>query len=225
MKIVVTGASRGIGLELVKQLLARGDDVVAAVRDPEGAGELRALARPSLSIQRCDVTDQASVDALARAIDGPVDIVINNAGINLPRQKLSDLDLAVTLELYATNAIGPLRVTHALLPHLRRGTAKKLVHITSGMGSIADNQRGESYGYRMSKAALNMMSKSLAVDLRGDGIISFVINPGWVKTDLGGVTAPTPVQDSARGILARIDEATLETSGSFLNWSGGTYPW
>jgi NAD(P)-dependent dehydrogenase (short-subunit alcohol dehydrogenase family) len=106
-------------------------------------------------------------------------------------------------------------VTTALLPLVRRGTAKKLVHITSGMGSITDNQRGESYGYRMSKAALNMMSKSIAVDLRGEGIVSIVINPGWVQTDLGGTTAPTPVADSARGILARIDEATLETSGSF----------
>ncbi|MDQ3335415.1 MAG: SDR family oxidoreductase [Myxococcota bacterium] len=225
MRIVVTGASRGIGLELVKQLLARGDVVDAAVRDPDRATDLRALERPTLHVHRCDVTDQASVDSLARAIAAPVDVVINNAGINLPRQKLTDLDLAATLELYATNAIGPLRVTHALLPHVRRGTVKKLVHVTSGMGSIADNQRGESYGYRMSKAALNMMSKSLAVDLRGEGIVSFVINPGWVKTDLGGTSAPTPVGDSARGILARIDEATLETSGSFLNWSGGTYPW
>ena len=113
----------------------------------------------------------------------------------------------------------------ALLPHVRRGGAKKLVHITSGMGSIADNQRGESYGYRMSKAALNMMSKSLSIDLRGDGIISFVINPGWVQTDMGGTSAPTPVADSAAGILARIDAATLETSGTFQNWNGGTYPW
>ena len=225
MRVVVTGASRGIGLELVRQLLARGDVVDACVRDPDRATELRALARPTLHIHHVDVTDQVSVDALARAIDAPVDVVINNAGINRPRQKLTDLDLAATAELYATNAIGPLRVTHALLPHVRRGSAKKLVHVTSGMGSIADNKRGESYGYRMSKAALNMMSKSLSIDLRDDGITSIVINPGWVKTDLGGASAPTPVEDSVRGILARIDEATLETSGSFLNWNGGTYPW
>jgi len=225
MRVVVTGANRGIGLELVRQLLARGDVVDAAVRDPDRATELRALARPTLHVHRVDVTDQASVDALARSIDAPVDVVINNAGINRPRQKLADLDLAATAELYATNAIGPLRITHALLPHVRRGSAKKLVHITSGMGSIADNQRGESYGYRMSKAALNMMSKSLSIDLRAEGIISIVINPGWVKTDLGGASAPTAVADSARGILARIDGATLEASGSFLDWNGGTYPW
>jgi NAD(P)-dependent dehydrogenase (short-subunit alcohol dehydrogenase family) len=221
MRFVVTGASRGIGLELVRQLLARGDAVDACVRDPARLE----LTSPALHVHRVDVTEQASVDALVRAIDAPVDVVINNAGINLPRQKLGDLDLDATRTLYETNALGPLRVTAALLPLVRRGTAKKLVHITSGMGSIADNQRGESYGYRMSKAALNMMSKSMAVDLRGEGIVSIVINPGWVQTDLGGTSAPTPVADSARGILARIDEATLETSGSFLNWQGGTYPW
>jgi NAD(P)-dependent dehydrogenase (short-subunit alcohol dehydrogenase family) len=220
-RIVVTGASRGIGLELVRQLLARGDTVDACVREPARME----LGSPALRVHRVDVTDQASVDALVRAIDAPIDVVINNAGINLPRQKLGDLDLDATRALYETNALGPLRVTAALLPLVRRGTAKKLVHITSGMGSIADNQRGESYGYRMSKAALNMMSKSMAVDLRAEGIVSIVINPGWVQTDLGGTSAPTPVADSARGILARIDEATLETSGSFLNWQGGTYPW
>lgn len=225
MRVVVTGANRGIGLELVRQLLARGDVVDACVRDPDRAAELRALACPALHVHRVDVTDQASVDALVHEIAAPVDTVINNAGINRPHQRLSDLDLAATAEIYATNALGPLRVAHALLPLVRRGTAKKLVHITSGMGSIADNQSGGSYGYRMSKAALNMMSKSLAVDLRGEGILSIVINPGWVKTDLGGASAPTAVEDSVRGILARIDEATLETSGSFLNWKGGTYPW
>lgn len=219
MRIVVTGASRGIGLELARQLLARGDTVDACVRNPDR------LDLPGANVHRVDVTDQASVDALVHAIDAPVDVLINNAGITLPRQKLADLDLAATATLYATNAIGPLRVTAALLPLVRRGSAKKLVHVTSGMGSIADNDSGGSYGYRMSKAALNMMSKSLAVDLEREGIISFVINPGWVQTDMGTAAAPTPVEDSVRGILARIDEATLATSGTFQNWSGGTYAW
>jgi NAD(P)-dependent dehydrogenase (short-subunit alcohol dehydrogenase family) len=220
MRVVVTGANRGIGLELVRQLLARGDDVEATSRK----GDLE-LASPKLRVHRVDVTDDASVAALAAAITEPVDVVINNAGINRPNQRLGALDLAFTAEIYATNAIGPLRVVHALLPQVRRGVEKKLVHITSGMGSITDNTSGGSYGYRMSKVALNMMSRSLAVDLRNDGIISFVINPGWVQTDLGGPSAPTPVVDSVRGILERIDEATLETSGSFLNWKPGTYPW
>ena len=225
MRYVVTGANRGIGLELVRQLLARGDTVHATARDPERAGDLAALTCPALHVHRVDVTDPASVESLARAIDAPVDVLINNAGMNLPRQKLGDLDLDATLQIYAVNAIGPLRVTHALLPHVRRGTGKKLVHVTSGMGSISDNGSGGSYGYRMSKAALNMMSKSLAIDLRSEGIVSFVINPGWVQTDLGGPSAPTPVADSASGILARIAEASLGTTGTFQNWKGGTYAW
>ena len=225
MRYVVTGANRGIGLELVRQLLARGETVHATARDPERADELTALARPTLHVHRVDVVEQSSVDALARSIEGHVDVLINNAGINRPNQNLRDLDLRLAREIYEVNALGALRVTHALLPHVRRGPTKKLVHVTSGMGSIADNGSGSAYGYRMSKAALNMMSKSLAVDLRAEGVISFVINPGWVKTDLGGPSAPTPVEDSARGILARIDEATLETSGTFQNWKGGTYPW
>jgi NAD(P)-dependent dehydrogenase (short-subunit alcohol dehydrogenase family) len=121
------------------------------------------------------------------------------------------------------NAIAPLRVAQALRKAVRPGA--KVAAITSRMGSMGDNGSGGYYGYRMSKAALNMMSKSLAVDLRPEGVISFVINPGWVKTDLGGAQAPTPVEDSVRGILARIDEATIATSGTFQNWKGGTYPW
>jgi NAD(P)-dependent dehydrogenase (short-subunit alcohol dehydrogenase family) len=224
MRVLITGANRGIGLELARQFLARGDDVDATARDPEHAADLRGL-KGKLSVHKLDVTDGASVAALAKSIEAPLDVLVNNAGINRPGQHLHDLDLSKTLELFSTNALGPLRVTHAFLPHIRRGTSKKLVHVTSGMGSIADNKRGASYGYRMSKAALNMMSRSLAVDLKPEGIISFVINPGWVQTDLGGPSAPTPVEDSARGIIERIDAASLDTSGTFQNWDGGTYPW
>ena len=113
----------------------------------------------------------------------------------------------------------------ALLPHGRRGRGKKIVHITSGMGSIGDNGSGGAYAYRMSKVALNMMSKSLAVDLRGEGIISVVINPGWVQTDMGGPRATITVEESVKNILTRIDETTLEHSGEFLNWKGNRYPW
>jgi NAD(P)-dependent dehydrogenase (short-subunit alcohol dehydrogenase family) len=114
-----------------------------------------------------------------------------------------------------------LRVAVALRPNLRKGS--KLVHITSGMGSISDNTSGGYYAYRMSKAALNMASRSLAVDLKGDGIISVVINPGWVQTDMGGKSAPTPVDESVRGILREVDRATLADSGEFLNWKGNRY--
>jgi NAD(P)-dependent dehydrogenase (short-subunit alcohol dehydrogenase family) len=228
MRILVTGANRGIGLELARQLLARGDTVDAVVRRPDRADALRALAPADrIRIHACDVGDDASVAALATALgDATLDVLINNAGVwGGDRQRLADLDLAEAMRTYQINALGPLRVTRALLPHLRRGVTRKMLHLTSGMGSIGDNTSGGWYGYRMAKAALNMASRSLAIDLRDDGIASAVINPGWVQTDMGGASAPTPVVDSVRGILTCLDQLTLETSGSFLNWKGGTYPW
>jgi len=224
MRAVITGASRGIGRELVRQLLARGDEVDACVRDPEALRELRA---EKLRVHRVDVTDAATVAALARELGSTaVDLVINNAGVyGGAEQTIRGVDFADALRTFEANALGALRVSLAVLPHLRRGTGKKLVHVTSGMGSIADNTSGGFYSYRMSKAALNMMSRTLAIDLRADKIISFVINPGWVKTDMGGPSAPTEVADSVRGILRAIDGATLDDSGEFLNWRGGRYPW
>ena len=227
MRAVITGASRGIGLELVRQLLARGDEVDACMRDPDGATELRALESPKLHVHRLDITDPATVAALARELgDAAIDLVVNCAGVyGGSKQSLRGVDFADAMATYDTNALGALRVSLALLPHVRRGTGKKLVHVTSGMGSISDNTSGGFYAYRMSKAALNMMARTLAVDLRGDGIISFVINPGWVKTDMGGPSAPTEVADSVRGLLRAIDGATLADSGEFLNWRGGRYAW
>ncbi len=226
MHVVVTGASRGIGLELVRQLLARGDHVEAAARAPDRADELRALAG-HLRVHRVDVTQDAQVEALASAIaDTSIDLVINCAGVyGGKRQSLADFDFADAMRTYDVNALGALRVSRALLPHVRRGTAKKLAHVTSGMGSIADNGSGGYYAYRMAKTALNMMSKSLAVDLRRAGIASYVINPGWVQTDMGGSGAPTPVDESVRGMLRELDAATLELSGEFLDYKGGRYPW
>ena len=227
MRVVVTGANRGIGLEFARQLIARGDEVFAGVREPERATELRGL---GARVHALDVTDGASVAAFARAVDGTVDLLINNAGSNggptqSLRQMAEDLALPDVLRTFDINAAGALRVAVALLPHLRRGTAKQIVHITSGMGSIADNGSGGYYAYRMGKAALNMASKSLAVDLRGEGITSIVMNPGWVQTDMGGARAPTPVDVSVRSMLDVIGKLTLEQSGEFFNYNGGRYPW
>jgi NAD(P)-dependent dehydrogenase (short-subunit alcohol dehydrogenase family) len=226
---VVTGANRGIGLELVRQLLPRGS-VIAAARDPGSADELRALEAASggkLRIVRCDVADGESVGQLARAIAGaPVDLLINNAGVyGGSHQQLGDVDFDDALRTYEINGLGPLRVTFALLPNLRAGKGKLVAHVSSGMGSIEDNGSGGYYAYRMSKAALNMASRSLSVDLRPDGIRSVVLNPGWVQTDMGGSSAPTSPADSVAGMLARLDAMTAKQSGSFLNWSGGEYPW
>jgi NAD(P)-dependent dehydrogenase (short-subunit alcohol dehydrogenase family) len=228
MRAVVTGANRGIGLELARQLKARGQDVHACAREPEKATELRAL---GVRVHQLDVRDANSVRALAASLgDAPVDLLFNVAGVQGgPKQNLramaEDLELRDVIDTFDVNAVGALRVAVALLPNIRRGTAKKIVHVTSRMGSIADNGSGGSYAYRMSKAALNMASKSLAVDLKGEGIISFVINPGWVQTDMGGKNAPVPVSDSVAAILRETDKASIAESGEFLNWKGNRYPW
>lgn len=226
MRFVVTGASRGIGLELVRQLAARGETVEAACRAPERASALSGIAG-AVRVHRCDIGDPASVRAFAAALgDAPVDVVINNAGVwGGEHQDLADLDLDEAARTFQVDALGPMRVTLALLPNVRRGTGKKLAHITSGMGSIGDNTSGGTYGYRMAKAALNMAARTLAMDLRPEGIVSIVINPGWVKTDMGGPRAPTAVADSARGVLRAIDGATLADTGEFLSWNGRRYPW
>jgi NAD(P)-dependent dehydrogenase (short-subunit alcohol dehydrogenase family) len=220
MNALVTGASRGIGKELVRQLLARGDRVEACVRDLD-AHPLDDLASRSLRVHRLDVASDASVAALTAALgDAALDLVVNNAGVyGGPNQGTRGaFDFADAMKTFDINALGALRVSLATLPHLRRGSGKKLAHITSGMGSIGDNTSGGFHAYRMSKAALNMLARGLAVDLKGDEIISVAINPGWVQTRMGGPSAPTPVEESVRGILAAIDRATLADSGEFLDW-------
>src|SRR5262245_32997973 len=225
MRALVTGANRGIGLELVRQLVARGDQVDAACRRPEEASELRGIA--GVRIHRCDVADDGSVASLAAELgDGALDLVINNAGVSGGHhQSQRDLDFAEVIRTFEVDALGPLRVALGLLPHVRRGTGKKLVAITSGLGSIGDNRSGGFYGYRMAKAALNMAARNLAVELRSEGIVSIVVNPGWVQTDMGGKHAAVGVADSVRGILKVVDAATLEVSGEFFDWKGGRYPW
>ena len=229
MRIVVTGANRGIGLEFVRQLLARGDSVEAGAREPADARALQALGKgpaATLGVHPLDLADDASVRAFAAALgDRPVDLLINNAGVLGKMQPLEELDLDDMMRTFRVNAVGTLDVTRALLPHLRRGSGRKVVHVSTGMASISDNTSGGAYGYRMSKAALNIASKSLAVNLRGERIVSVVMNPGWVQTDMGGGGAPTPVEDSVRGMLRVIDALTLEQSGSFLDYRGGTLGW
>jgi NAD(P)-dependent dehydrogenase (short-subunit alcohol dehydrogenase family) len=222
MRYLVTGANRGIGRELVRQLVARGDEVIATVRKPDAALELG-----DVEVVRCDVVEPAAVTALAAAVgDRSIDVLINNAGIwPDDGQTLGGLDFDALAETFAVNALGPLRVTEALLPALRRGRGRKVVHLSSGMASIAGNTSGGWYGYRMAKAALNMAARSLARDLAGDAIWSAVLDPGWVQTDMGGSHAPTAVVDSVRGLLAQIDRLDQFTTGEFLHWQGGTTDW
>jgi len=227
MRVLVTGANRGIGHELVRQLVERGDDVDAVSRTPAEIVYEDTTTDSKVRTFRCDIADDSSVRALAADLgNAAIDMVINNAGVGGgPRQSLSDLDFTEALRTYNVDALGALRVSLALMPHLRRGAIKKLVHVTSGLGSIGDNRSGGSYAYRMAKAALNMMSKNLAVELRGEGIISLVVSPGWVQTDMGGPHAAITPQESVRGMLRAIESATINESGEFLDWKGGRYPY
>lgn len=232
LRIAVTGASRGLGLEFARQWLVAGHRVFALARDPRGSKGLARLERDhpdSLVTVACDVSDDDSVHEAARAVgertDG-LDIVLNNAGVGGWRGGIEDLDLDDVRRVLEVNALGPLRVTRAFLPLLRRGRPqRRLVHITSLMGSIGDNQTGGSYPYRISKAALNMISVNLAHELRADGIASVVLHPGWVRTDMGGRGATLPVEDAVGALIDTIDDLTLEHSGGFYDRLGEPLPW
>lgn len=217
---LVTGANRGIGCEYCHQLKARGDVVIAVCRTAsEELNQLRVQVEEGV-----DITSDASVaDLRDRLGDTPIDVLINNAGI-VKRVTLEDLDFENIREQFEVNALGPLRVTHALLPLLKAGS--KIALMTSRMGSIADNTSGSSYGYRMSKVALSMAGKSLSLDLKPRGIAVAILHPGLVQTRMTNFTASgiTP-EESVKGLLKRIDELTLENTGTFWHANGEVLPW
>ena len=220
---LVTGANRGIGLELCRQLAARGDEVIATAREPDSADELRRL---DVRVEPLELRDQASADRLARALEGAaLDVLVNNAGLGGAGPGIGELDWEIIADHFAINAIGPMRVAQALLPALRRGRGRKIAHLSSDLASIGGNQSGGYYGYRSSKAALNMMNRSLAHELRPDGFICLALHPGWLQTDMGGPRAPVPVADGVARVLRVIDTAGPADSGKFVSYSGAELPW
>ncbi len=215
---LVTGANRGIGLEYCRQLASRGEDVIAVCRKGSGALEDLGL-RVEVGV---DMTDDASVEGLAlRLRDTSLDVLINNAG-TLEVDSLVDMDLQSIRRQFEVNALGPLRVTRALLGNLKSGS--KVIIMTSLMGSLGDNTSGGFYGYRMSKAAVSMAGVSLACDLRSKGIAVGILHPGMVATDMTGHSG-IPVKKSVQGLLERIDGLSLESSGTFLHADGKELPW
>ena len=217
---LVTGANRGIGLEYCRQLQARGDQVIAVCRT--ASPELEALGvRVEAGI---DLASQAAIDELVARLAGlPLDGVVLNAGI-LQSMGLEDLDAEGIRRQFEVNALAPLLLVRALLQHLPRGA--KVALMTSRMGSIDDNSSGGSYGYRMSKVALNIAGKSLAIDLRPRGIAVAILHPGLVRTRMINFN-PQGIspEESVRGLLARIDALTLDTSGMFWHANGQVLPW
>ena len=217
-KILITGANRGIGLEMTRQYLARGDEVIAACR--RGSVGLRELG--ARLVEGLDGTSADSVGRLAEQIRGEnLDRLVNNAGI-LERNSLADLDFESIERQFRVNAIGPLRLTAALRGNLSRGSSVFI--ITSRMGSIEDNSSGGSYGYRMSKAAVNIAGKSLSVDLADAGIGVFLLHPGFVSTDMTGHQG-IAVEQAASGLIHRMDSLGLDQTGSFWHQEGYELPW
>jgi NAD(P)-dependent dehydrogenase (short-subunit alcohol dehydrogenase family) len=218
--VLITGANRGIGLEYCRQLQARDDTVVAVCRTP--SPELVALGvRIEAGI---DLTDGAAIADLVERL-GPlaIDVLILNAGL-LERTSLENLDVDSLRRQFEVNALAPLRLTRALLGHLSEGA--KVILMTSRMGSIDDNSSGGAYGYRMSKVALNMAGKSLAIDLRPRGIAVALLHPGMVRTRMTGFSDQgISTEESVHGLLERIDALRLETSGSFWHANGQELPW
>tara|TARA_B100001013_G_scaffold88017_1_gene48694 strand:+ start:145 stop:837 length:693 start_codon:yes stop_codon:yes gene_type:complete len=227
--VLITGTNRGIGLEFVKQFLAREDTVLATCRDMGSATELRQLKNDTrkLHIFELDVSSQKSMEDLTLQLAGhAIDIFINNAGVYGPRDstfgKVSANEWAKVLQV---NAKAPMILTQLLIDNLRDGSDKKLLYITSKMGSIDDNKGGGSYVYRSSKAALNAVVKSISVDLRDSGFSVAVLHPGWVQTDMGGLNALIDVTTSVSKMIDVIDNLNFHNSGSFFNYDGGIIPW
>jgi NAD(P)-dependent dehydrogenase (short-subunit alcohol dehydrogenase family) len=230
MRALITGANRGLGLEFARQYLANGWQVYAACRDPESASELRRLADGSgqkLLIIGLDVTDPLSIKAAAAELAGrAIEVLLNNAGVGGVRgQTIGNIDYKAWAKVLDVNTLGPMRVAEAFVDNVARSERKLIVTITSGMGSIADNTSGGAFAYRSSKAAVNMVMRSLAIDLAPRGITCVVVNPGWVQTDMGGSPATLTPAESVTRLRRFIDTLGPGQSGRFFNYDGREYAW
>jgi len=238
--IFISGANRGIGLEHARQALVAGSQVIAGCRAPAEADDLQAMAAkvgPGLRIEALDVGSGPSVAALATRLDGvAIDVLINNAGLygnadapsfpgGVPAQSLQGMDYDLWDRIQAINVVGPFRLTAALMPNLLAGERKLVVMMSSDLGSIGNNTLGTSHAYRSSKAALNMLTRGLAIDLKDQGVTVISMAPGWTKTTLGGEGGQWSVEDSVgrqRQVLSKID---LDQSGRFIDLTGKIVAW
>jgi NAD(P)-dependent dehydrogenase (short-subunit alcohol dehydrogenase family) len=221
--VLITGANRGIGLELARQYSAGGWRVIGTARQPDSAGELGELAA---RVVQLDVTDPSSIEQMKKALaDTPIDMLINNAGIQPLMWTLAEIDFGAFERALTVNTVGPIRVTRALVPNLMAGGQRRIINITTNLSSIAENTSGGFYGYRESKAALNMFTKSLAAELGPEGFICIVLHPGWTKTDLGGPQAPLEVEESVRGMRAVIERLSPADNGTFWTYAGEQMAW
>ena len=220
--ILITGANRGIGLELAKKL-AKENQIFATTRSISSNDELHSL--KNTNIYQLDLLDDESIDELIHKLDEvPIDLIINNAGI-FHDEQFNGLNHDLWLDEMKVNAISPISLTHRLKNNLVNGGEKKVVFISSQMGSIDDNYSGNYYFYRSSKAALNASAKSISIDWKDDGISVLILHPGWVQTDMGGKTAKITVKESVSGMIDLINNHNLNDTGIFLNYAGRKMEW
>lgn len=231
MHFLITGANRGIGLELTQQLLAREEHVIATCRHPQRATELQQwqqLYGSRLTLVPLDVSDPVSIaasyDVVCQTTDA-LDVLINNAGIGSGMEPLGTVTQETMLTTYKVNAAGPILIAQQYLELLKAGRGKKIVNITTGISSLSMRDTGGMYSYTASKAALNMHTKNLSIDVAEWGIIAIVLDPGWVKTDMGGPNAWITPEESVNGILQVVDHLTLEDTGKFFHYSGTEIAW
>lgn len=218
--VLITGANRGLGLEMAKQYSDNGWDVMATARAPEKAADLNAIS--NVQVMALDAADESSIAQFAAAVgDRPIDLFINNAGIYGPMA----LDRSSWLDLFAVNVVAPVQLATALKDNVARSSDKKMMVLSSQVGSIAENDTGSMMYYRSSKAAVNQAWKSLALQWKDDGLTMGMLHPGWVKTDMGGPQAPLSPQESVSGMRQVIDELTHDQTGTFHNYDGQNIPW
>lgn len=228
---LITGSNRGIGLEFARQYAADGWRVLACCRHPEKADALNILAAlyPGLmTVHALDVADPVQIDRLAQELaENTIDLLVNNAGIypDSDKKGFGHIDYAEWVQAFRINTMAPLKLAEAFSAQISRSRLKTIVTITSMMGSIEDNRGGGSYIYRSSKAAVNMVMKTLAIDLKPLGIMSAVFHPGWVKTDMGGPNAMITTEQSVSGIRRLIGKLSIAESGKFFAYNGQMIPW
>jgi NAD(P)-dependent dehydrogenase (short-subunit alcohol dehydrogenase family) len=226
-QVLITGSNRGIGLEFVRQYAQAGWRVLACCRDPEHATELKQLAatQAQISVLPLDVADFAQIEALAVQLkDQKIDLLINNAGV-YPDAGLSAINSEDWMHAFKVNSMAPLKMAQAFTPHIAASQLKKIATLSSKMGSIDDNSGGGSYIYRSSKAAANMVMKSLAIDLKPKGIAVVTLHPGWVLTAMGGTNALLDTKTSVNGLRKVIDDLSLSSTGQFVAYDGKAINW
>ncbi len=230
-RVLVTGANRGLGFELARQCLTRGDYVFAGCRKPEQAAALKSLAtiyEGRLTLLALDVTDEETLDAskeIVSAQTDSLDLLFNNAAIHPGDETITALNAETLIDTFRVNAVGPMLVARYYLDLLKAANSPKIINISSEAGSIFGMQRHRGYAYYASKAALNMFTRALAWDESLAGVIVIAIHPGWVRTDMGGDRAPLSPVESAAGILRVVDGLAGASSGRFYTYEGHEYPW